>query len=309
MKKLKKVRVFSLCLCAMMISQLFTLQVSAKTVGELRNEIADYRKELAQLEKNGVEQSKYQSTLSKHIDALSQQMQLFDDQMNELNIQIGEKQAVIDELNEQIFDNESQIDKMKADIDGLESDKNFTEDQLRERMKENYLYEQSGVLEVLLSSQDFEELISNIIYLKKLAEFDNGLMEKLDMQMDEINAEKSKIEDIVAKINKSKAGVVSALDEVQEKVSKINKVKESEKLVGDELLSQLRKSTIQSENIERAKKRVQKAQSRAQSEVGDIVSRERRIGPVRDTDEDIDECTRLHCETRVNNRSEETPCG
>ena len=309
MKKLKKVRVFSLCLCAMMISQLFTLQVSAKTAGELRNEIEYYRRELSKLEKDNSEQSQYQITLSKQIDALSQQMQVFDDQMNELNVQIGEKQAVIDELNEQIFDNELQIDKMKSDIDGLESDKNFTEDRFRERMKENYLYEQSDVLEVLLSSQDFEELISNIIYLKKLAEFDDGLMEKLNMQIDEINTEKSKIEDVVTKINRSKAGVVSALDEVQEKVSKINKVRESEKLVSDELLSQLRKSTIQSENIERAKKRVQKAQSRAQSEVGDIVSREQRIGFVGDTDEDINGCTRLHCETRVNNRPERTPCG
>ncbi len=267
MKKLKKVRAFSLCLCTIIISQLFTFQVSAKTAGELRNEIANYRKELSQLEKNGIEQSKYQSTLSKQIDALSQQIQAFDDQMNELNIQIGEKQAVIDKLNEQIFDNELQIDKMKTDIDGLESDKNFTEDQLRERMKENYLYEQSDSLEVLLSSQDFGEFISNIIYLQKVAEFDNRLMEKLDMQIDEINTEKSKVEDVVTNINRSKDVVVSALDEVQGKVSEINKAKESKKSVSDELSSQLKKSTIQSANIEQAKKRVQKAKSRAQCEL------------------------------------------
>ena len=146
MKKKKKVRAFSLCLCTIMISQLFTFQVSAKTASELRNEIANYRKELSQLEKNGIEQSKYQSTLSKQIDALSQQMQEFDNQIDELNIQIDEKQTVIDKLNEQIFDNELQICKMKTDIDGLESDKNFTEDQLSERMKEIFLYEQSGPL-------------------------------------------------------------------------------------------------------------------------------------------------------------------
>ncbi len=267
MKKLKKVRAFSLCLCTIMISQLFTFQVSAKTASELRNEIANYRKELSQLEKNGIEQSKYQSTLSKQIDALSQQMQEFDNQIDELNIQIDEKQTVIDKLNEQIFDNELQICKMKTDIDGLESDKNFTEDQLRERMKENYLYEQSGPLEVLLSSQDFGEFISNIIYLQKVAEFDNKLMEKLDMQIDEINTEKSKVEDVVTKINRSKDVVVSALDEVQGKVSEINKAKESKKSVSDELSSQLKKSTIQSANIEQAKKRVQKAQSRAKCEL------------------------------------------
>ena len=44
MKKLKKVRAFSLCLFTIMISQLFTFQVSAKTASELRNEIANYRK-------------------------------------------------------------------------------------------------------------------------------------------------------------------------------------------------------------------------------------------------------------------------
>ncbi len=270
MKKLKKLKVFSLFLCLIIVGQLFTCQVAAKkTVGELRNEIENYRKELSQLEKNGVEQSAYQATLSKQIDALSQQMQAFDNQINELNGQIGEKQAAIDKLNDQIAEHEAQIEKMKKDIEAIESEKNVTEDQLRERMKENYLYEQSGPLEVLMSSQDFGEFVSNVVYLKKIAEFDKKLTEKLDMQINEINAEKSKIEDVVAQINRTKDVIVSALDEVQKKVYEINKAKESKKSVSDELSSQLKKSTMQSESIEQAKKRVQKAQSRAQCELED----------------------------------------
>ncbi len=270
MKKLKKLKVFSLFLCLVIVGQLFTCQVSAhKTVEELRNEIESYRKELSQLEKNGVEQSAYQATLSKQIDALSQQMQAFDSQINELNGQIGEKQAAIDKLNDQIAEHEAQIEKMKKDIAAIESEKNVTEEQLRERMKENYLYEQSGPLEVLMSSQDFGEFVSNVVYLKKIAEFDKKLTEKLDMQINEINAEKSKIEDVVAQINRTKDVIVSALDEVQKKVYEINKAKESKKSVSDELSSQLKKSTMQSESIEQAKKRVQKAQSRAQCELED----------------------------------------
>ncbi len=262
MKKLKKVRVFSLCLFTIMIGQLFTFQVSAKTASELRNEIESYRKELSQLEKNGVEQSAYQATLSKQIDALSQQMQEFDNQIDELNIQIGEKQAVIDKLNEQIFGNEIQIDKMKTDIDGLESEKNVT--------KENYLYEKSGSLEVLMSSQDFGEFVFSVTYLKKIAQFDKKL-DKLDMQINEINTEKSKIEDVVAQINRTKDVIFSALDEVQKKVCEIHKEKESKKSVSDEFSSQLKKSTIQLEVIEQAKKRVQEAQSRAQCELEDVI--------------------------------------
>lgn len=266
---MKKLRVFSLCLFTIMVSQLFTLPVFAKTAGELRNDIENYRKELSQLEKNGVEQSAYQATLSKQIDALSQQMQAFDNQINELNGQIGEKQAAIDKLNDQIAEYEAQIEKMKKDIEAIESEKNVTEDQLRERMKENYLYEQSGPLEVLMSSQDFGEFVSNVVYLKKIAEFDKKLTEKLDMQINEINAEKSKIEDVVSQINRIKSVIVLALDEVQKKVYEINKAKESKKSVSDELSSQLKKSVMRSESIEQAKKRVQKAQSRAQCELED----------------------------------------
>lgn len=269
MKNLRTIGIFSLFLCTIIIIQLFTCQVSAKTVGELRNEIENYKKELSQLEKNGVEQSKYQATLSKQIDALSQQIQAFDNQISELNGQIAEKQAVIDRLNEQISEYELQIEKMKKDIDILEAEKKVTEDQLRERMKENYLYEQSGSLEVLLSSQDFGEFISNAVYLKKVAEFDKKLTEKLDMQIDGINKEKLKIEDVVTQINRDKSIVVSALDEVQRKVSEISKAKESQKLASNELASQLKKSTRQSESIEQAKQRVQKAQFRAQCELED----------------------------------------
>lgn len=269
MKKLKKLKVFSLFLCIIIISQLFTCQVSAKTVGELRNEIENYKKELSQLERDGTEQSKYQATLSKQIDALSQQIQAFDNHISELNGQIAEKQAVIDRLNEQIYEHEAQIEKMKEDIDALEAEKKVTEDQLRERMKENYLYEQSGSLEVLLSSQDFGEFISNAVYLKKIAEFDKKLTEKMDMQINEINKAKLKIEDVLSQINKDKNVVVSALDEVQRKVTEINKAKESQKSASNELADQLKKSTKQSESIEQAKQRVQKAQSRAQCELED----------------------------------------
>lgn len=266
---MNKKRVFSLFLCIIIVSQLFTYSVSAKTVSELRNEIENYRKELAQLDKDGAEQSQYQSTLSKQIDALSQQIQAFDDQIHELSAQIGEKQAVIDKLNEQISEHEMQIEKMKKDIEVLEAEKKVTEDQLRERMKEDYLYKQSGVLEMLLSSQDFGEFISNAVYLKKVAEFDKKLTDKLDMQIGEINKEKLKIEDIVKQINKDKNVVVSSLDEVQRKVVEINKAKESQKSTSNELAEQLKKSTRQSDNIEKAKQRVQKAQSRAQSELED----------------------------------------
>ena len=269
MKKLRIFKVFSLLLCMIIVGQSFTLPVSAKTAGELRNEIEYYRKELSKLDKDKSEQSQYQITLSKQIDALSQQMQVFDDQMNELNIQIGEKQDVIDGLNEQIFDNESQIDEMKDNINVLELEKKSTEDQLRERMKENYVCEQYGPLNVLLSSEDFGDFISNVVYLKKKAEFDKKLTDKLDMQVAEINEEKSKIEDVVEKINKDKDVVVTSLNEVQEKASEINKARESKKSVSDELSSQLKKSTRQSDSIEQAKKRVQNAQHRAQCELED----------------------------------------
>lgn len=271
MFSLKKRKAFSLFFCFIIFfSQLFSFQVSAKkTVGELKNEIENYRKELSRLEKDQSEQSQYQITLSKQIDALYQQIQAFDSQIGELNAQISEKQSTIDKLNEQIFEYESQINKMKENIDALESEKKATEDQLRERMKENYLCERSGALNVLLSSEDFGDFISNVFYLQKIAEFDKKLTDKLDMQVDEINKEKAKIEDIVAKINKDKNIVTSSLNEVQRKVDELNAAKGRQKATSDELAQQLKNSTRQSNNIEQAKKRVQSAQARAQCELED----------------------------------------
>ena len=269
MKKLRIFKTFSLFLCIIIVGQLFTLQVSAKTVGELRNEIEHYRRELSKLEEDKAEQSQYQITLSKQIDALSQQIQAFDSEISGLSAQIGEKQSAIDKLNEQIFEYESQIDKMKENISALELEKTATEEQLRERMKENYVCEKSGSLNVLLSSEDFGDFISNVVYLQKIAEFDKKLTDKLDMQVAEINEEKSKIEDVVAKINKDKDIVVASLNEVQKKVDEINAAKGNKKSISDELAKQLKNSTRQTDNIEQAKKRVQNAQHRAQCELED----------------------------------------
>ena len=283
---LKKRRAFSLFFCFIILfSQIFSFQVSAKTVGELRNEIENYRKELSRLEQDQAEQSQYQAILSKQIDALYQQIQAFDSQIGELNAQISEKQSTIDRLNERISEYESQIDKMKENIDTLELSKKATEDQLRERMKENYLSEQSGALNVLLSSEDFGDFISNVFYLQKIAEFDKKLTDQLNMQIEEINKEKAKVEDVVAKINKDKSIITNSLNEVQRKVDELNAAKGSQKAASDELAQQLKNSTRQSDNIEQAKKRVQIAQARAQCELEDatdtIISlQSRNRGPI-----------------------------
>ena len=262
-------RCFTLFLCVVILCQLFFIPASAKTVGELKKEIESYGRELSQLEENGKTQSKYQDVLSKQIEALSNQIHICDVQINDLNAKISEKQRAVDELNLQILQLEEQIAQMQREIDALEAEKKETEDKLRARLGEDYEYGQSSALDVLFSSQDFGEFISNAVYLQKIAEYDKKLTDRLDEQISQIDQRKRVVEEKMAEIVRDKQIIVDSIADINLKLNEVNNLKESQQSASNELSVQLEKSTQESASIERAKKRLQQAQSRAQCELED----------------------------------------
>ena len=258
-----------LFLCVAILSQLFFTPTYAKTVSELQREIERYGRELSQLEESKQKQSKFQEVLSKQIDALSNQIHACDVQINELNFKISEKQRAVDELNLQIVQLEEQVFKMQKEIDALEAEKKETEDKLRARLGEDYEYGQSSALDVLFSSQDFGEFISNAVYLQKIAEYDKQLTDRLDEQISQIDQRKSKVEEKMAQIVRDKQTVIDSINEINLKLNEVSELKASQQSASSELAAQLEKSTQESANIERARKRLQQARSNAQCELED----------------------------------------
>ncbi len=269
MFKLKGRRCVILFLCVAILSQLFFTPTYAKTVSELRKEIERYGRELSRLEESKQSQSKFQEVLSKQIGALANQIHACDMQINELNFKISAKQRVVDELSLQIVQLEEQVFKMQKEIDALEVEKKETEDKLRARLGEDYEYGQSSALDVLFSSQDFGEFISNAVYLQKIAEYDKQLTDKMDEQISQIDQRKSKVEENMAQIVTDKQTVIDSISEINLKLNEVSGLKESQQSASSQLAAQLEKSTQETANIERARKRLQQARSSAQCELED----------------------------------------
>lgn len=256
-------------ICLSLLCGLFPLSASAKTVSELQQEIAKYQKELDKLEGNAAEQSKYQNTLTQQISVISDQINVYESQINDLNSKMNEKQFAINRLNDQIIENQEQIYAMQKDIDDMEVKKEDIKNQLRIRMRENYMSSQTNTLDVLLSSQDFGQFISNITYVKKISDHDKCLTNSLDSQVAAINSEKAKLETKISKINADKALINASLDEIKKQAVESNNIKKQMNLSYNSLSVQLKKSNQQSQAIKNAQSKIEKAKKIAQEQLED----------------------------------------
>lgn len=259
----------SIVLSIAIIGTISPLKVSAKSIEDLEKEIANYQSQLNKLSSNNANEKKYQDTLTAQITALKQQMDVYESQISEINARIDSKNKEITALDDQINAEQSEIDKMQQDINSKEEQKNEIANKLRERMKEDYIGGKTSSLEVLLSSKDFGSFISNLTYLKKIAQKDKELNDELDEQVSQINNSKSEKEVRVSALNNEKSKLTTALSEVQKEAQKVDSAEEKLKKTRNSLSSQLSKSKQNSDAIRNAQNAINNAKNRAVEELED----------------------------------------
>ena len=181
---------------------------------------------------------------------LNQKIQETKENLNEVNSQKAESQDKVNDLSDQISSYETQINSLKQEIETKTNEVNEMQkklDQLEEEREKNQsllderlvtLYESGEVsyMDVLLSSADITQFISNYYMIETLTSADKELIQNLEN-------EKNEIADTQSKLNASLDEVESKKTELESVQSELSKAKNEEQTKVDKL-------TKQSEDLE-----------------------------------------------------------
>ena len=171
-------------------------------------------------------------------------------QIRDLTVQISQYQSQIDDLNSQIAGLEEQIAETQEELDQAEADFKEQQQRLENRLVALYEMGETSYLDVLLSSASITDFISKCYIVSEIAEYDNNLLE-------EIEANKQKIEEAKANLEESKEQVVS-LKNSKESTAKALKDSQSVKQqYANELNDEEKSLQEQLEEFEADKRRIE----------------------------------------------------
>lgn len=138
--------------------------------------------------------------------------------IDELSAQITESEKKLEELNSKIKELETSIKQAEQEIAVAEKKYNEQQEILEKRMVAQYKTGKTSYLDVLLNSSSLSNFISNYYLVGKIAKADNQLLE-------DINAEKEKIEKQKAILEQQRVSIKTAKAEAEKENVKLKNAK------------------------------------------------------------------------------------
>lgn len=175
------------------------------------------------------------------------------DELEDIKEEKSETIAEVDNLTDKISSVQEEIDSLNSKVDELnasikESEKKLSEAQedytkqdelLKQRLVSMYEAGETTYLDILLSSNDFTDLISNWFLASELASYDTEMLEKIDNQKKEIEDTKNKLEESKSELQAAKSSKQAKTNELKqtkdEKNKKVAQLSSEEKQVQEQL--------------------------------------------------------------------------
>lgn len=151
--------------------------------------------------------------------------------VNELSSKIDSYETQINSLKTEIATKTKEVEEMQKRLDDLEAEREKNQKLLDERLVTLYESGEVTYMDVLLSSANFTQFISNYYMIETLTAADKELIQKLE-------DEKNEIAEIQAKLNASLEEIEKKKAELESIQSELNKSKNEEQSKVDELTEQ-----------------------------------------------------------------------
>ena len=233
-------RILSVILCAVMVFA-FVPDASettlAATKGQLQSQISsinsqqkEIQKKLDALEADASKHEEYQAQLSAQMD-LSQQ-------------KIDTLQAKIDIINEQIDVSLTQIAEKEESI------ANSTE-LFKKRLRTMYMSSNDSTLSIILGSSDFYEMMTSLDMVKRVTEYDKGLVTEMVEEIKLLEEEKKLLDERKAELDVSReeiASEVAVLAAAYDKSEQVLMEIEKQQTIAKEEYDKLTASRVEYEN-------------------------------------------------------------
>ena len=175
-------------------------------IDALKGDISQVKEYIQELDK---QVAMYQE----QIDAYQEQIDAYQDKIDEYEAQNAELTKQIEELNDKIDEYNDQIEEKNAEIE----DKY---DELKELIRTNFINGETSALEVLLCSEDFAEYLTRTQFLNSVADFEQGLI-------DGINADIEAINEVLKQIDVEKQNILDIQKEIDAKILEIEGLQNS----------------------------------------------------------------------------------
>lgn len=137
--------------------------------------------------------------------------------------QLNQIAGEIDSLKAEIAATEAEIAQTKADMKAKEAEIKEQNDALNNRLTAMYKTGNSGFVDVILNSQDVEDLLANIGMVQKVLESDQNLLKKLQKDYEKLEQMKKKLEEEEAALEDQKVALEGKIYETEELKKKYQK--------------------------------------------------------------------------------------
>ena len=144
-------------------------------------------------------------------------------EVEKLNVEINDYQKQIDELNDQISDTNKKISDAEEKLKKAQDDFEKQEELLKARLVAAYEAGETSYLDVLLSSENITDFISNYYLITEVATYDAELLEKIEKEKQEIAEAKETLEQSKKELDTQKASKQSVSLQLQTSKNSKNK--------------------------------------------------------------------------------------
>ena len=173
------------------------------------------------------------------IEGIKQEKQSAIQEIQNITSTINKYEDEIRVLKRKIEKLESSISENNVKIQKLQKEYEEKEELLRNRLVALYIAGETTYLDVLLTSDDLTDLISNYYLMQKLAEADNDLLVSIETEKKQIQEVKQKLEEEKKEVDSAKNELNSKSELLKaqkaEKQSRIDTLDASQKKLQDEI--------------------------------------------------------------------------
>lgn len=197
-------------------------EVTEESIKEKENQIDDAKKE----------RDKMKSSLT-DIEAVKKELEQDKSDINsyiaELDASLTDIQSNIDALEQQISDKEAEIEETKAELEEAKAQQQQQYESMKERIRFMYEKGDTYLLELLLESDSYGDMLNKAEYITELSAYDNKKLQEyilttqlIALTQEALEEEQATLEEAKADVEAEQASMEALMSEKQSQLSVVN---------------------------------------------------------------------------------------
>ena len=209
---------------------------SSSSVNDLRNDLKNIRDDL------DAARGQYDEAVEE-LKALESQIAILEALIAEVEEQIAILQAQIVESNERVFELTQQIVALDLEI----NDQNSA---LNKRLRIMYMTDDQSMLSVVLGSENFVDMMSNLEMVRKIHENDVTFLQELEKKLDDVEMKKAEVEEIERGLIKKRTELQVYKDQLDADKAELASARARVKEIRDKAAAEIERLEKESKRIE-----------------------------------------------------------